>query len=213
MNILEKNQHVLEHLRNKVLLSQKNVFYVILGDLLTAGITVSEVITILDRLQSEKMLNVLSANPAEKSFMTLGHKMMSALQVHERDLSILTRNELDKDYTLEIRIEPNFMQLVSSLTIDPEEKQILKRALSEDVSLTFPIEIFCPNCRSKICKIKDQIEWEAVQLNFSSGKTMKCKDRRHSCSFCLQNGKVVLNIDWTDEKNVKEEIDEKKQKR
>lgn len=213
MNILEKNNYILKHIKNKILLSNSRTFFVILRDFLTDDISIPEIVTVINRLKYSDSITVTDAGRAENDRMTINNLLPSIFNLHERDLSDLSRNELYEDHTFKLSIKVNFLDELKNLNIDSVEMEVLTRILADEFPVTFPLKIFCPIDRSGLCEIEDEKEWMKIQSSFSNGEIKKCTNRCHSCIFHFQNGEMVIKVAWDERGNNIEKIDDKNKKR
>lgn len=190
MTPAEKLKTLIDFLASKAILSQRKEFNLLLRDVQEKGLDIGDVVTMLSRLQGDKIVDTLSIFQAENT-----HSKHSSLRLINTiigpgfDLDHVDRNLLTTSHVLKMVLFPPFLRTAEEVGIEKATIDLLAPLFSV-AAHPEAIDIYCPLHRCTVGNVADEQGWREL----AKGATFKCKDRRHDILATWRNGQILLSL-------------------
>lgn len=190
MNPTEKLKTLLEILASKAILGKSTRFNLLLRDVQEKGLDIGDTITVLSRLQSDKIVDTLSIFQAENTRPgnAASHLIENILGPHF-DLDHVDRNSLTVSHILKMVLFPPFLRVLEEAGIEKTSIDLLTPLFSVTAHPE-KIDIYCPLHRCAAGNVVDEKGW----VELAKGMTLKCKDRRHDILAAWRNGQITVSL-------------------
>lgn len=189
MSPSEKLKTLIDILASKAILSQGAKFNLLLRDV-QHKMEIADAVTILSRLQSDKIVDTLSIFQAENVGPGgLSFRVMGTILGPHFDLDHIDRNLLSTDHVLKMVLFPPFIRTAEDAGVEKQTIDLLSPLFSVPAHPDV-VDIYCPIHRCTAGKVTDEKEW----LQLTKGATFKCKDRRHDILATWHNGRIALSL-------------------